>query len=339
MNKKYLLAGAIFAATSQAKAITFNFTDTTAGGMQAEALAGFQQAADIWSSILTDNIAINFDIRFDGTLASNVLGSTSSIGSAYTYTSVRAALLGAATSSDDAIATAALPTGSSIEFLTNNTSDSSVYLDNDGSANNSALAVNNANAKALGLLGASSDSDGSIAFNSAFTWDFDQSDGIDAGKQDFVGVTVHEIGHALGFVSGVDTVDFYHGSGDGAGSTIDLDGFAIFSVWDLFRYSAAGQLDFSTGGDPYFSIDGGATSIATFSTGSANGDGNQASHWEDNLGYGLLDPTANPAGQINTLSSLDLRAFDVMGFAVIPEPSSILLGALSCLLPLLHRRR
>ena len=80
-------------------------------------------------------------------------------------------------------------------------------------------------------------------------------------------------------------------------------------------------------GAPYYSLDGGTTNIAPFSTGSFNGDGRQASHWKDNLGLGIFDPTANPPGQINILSQLDLDAIDVIGYDLnlIPEPSTTLL--------------
>jgi hypothetical protein len=43
-----------------------------------------------------------------------------------------------------------------------------------------------------------------------------------------------------------------------------------------------------------------------------------------NPALGIMDPTANPAGQINIPSALDLRAFDAIGWQLIPEPSSAL---------------
>ena len=324
--------------TQEANALSFNLTDTTPGGMAADALAGFQQAVGIWESVISSNVTINLDIRFDNSLPSNVLGSTGSTTQGLLYSNVRTALLGGASSSDDLIATAGLPAGSSLSFLTNDANTSAVITDNNGSGNNTTLNVNTANAKALGLRAANdAATDGSIAFNSAFSWDFDQTDGVGAGLQDFVGVTVHEIGHALGFVSGVDTVDATHGSGPSAPT--DLNNFRVHSVLDLFRYSSAGQLDYATGGNPYFSLDAGVTNLALFSTGSFNGDGRQASHWKDNLGLGIMDPTANPPGNANTLSALDLRAFDVIGFTIIPEPSSLSFGGLVALALVLHRRR
>jgi hypothetical protein len=47
----------------------------------------------------------------------------------------------------------------------------------------------------------------------------------------------------------------------------------------------------------------------------------------------------NPAGQINTPSALDLVAFDVIGWNLVPEPSSALLGSLSLLFVMTRRRR
>ncbi len=341
------LALALALLPGNAKAISFVLNDVTPGGMSAQALAGFQQAVGIWQTRIFDEITVNIDIRFDGydfsgqALGGNTLGSAGSATVGFYYADVRTALAADITSADDAIAVAGLPPGPALSFLTNSSVDGSVFMDNNGTGNNLVLDITTANAKALGLIPAHNlDNDAGLAFNNAFSWDFDQSDGIGAGLQDFVGVTVHEIGHALGFVSGVDTVDLIHGNGPYAG--IDLDPYRVHSVLDLYRYSGAGVLDFTTGGNPYFSIDGGETALAGFSTGYFNGDGSQASHWIDNFGIGIMDPTANPAGNANTLSALDLRAFDVIGyqmFAPIPEPVAAMLAALGLVLAVFRRRR
>lgn len=92
---------------------------------------------------------------------------------------------------------------------------------------------------------------------------------------------------------------------------------------DLYRYSGDGigfgSLDFSVGGNPYFSIDGGTTNLAGFSTGEAidlGGDGYQASHWkhQDNP-LGIMNPALKP-GQVNKISDLDVTAMDVIGWNV-----------------------
>lgn len=348
MLKTVLPAVIAIAVTPSALALSFNLTDVTPSGMSAAALAGFQQAASIWEATVTDNVEINLLIRFDGNdiagdpLGGSTLGSAGSSTGFASYDTFRNALiLDNSGSATDITAVANLPAGSSLSFLTNDFSTSAVITDNDSSNNNNLLRVNTANAKALGLLAFNDPAnDAGIAFNSAFSWDFDQTDGVGAGLQDFVGVTVHEIGHALGFVSGVDIVDYYHGTG--AGGPLDLNASAVHSVLDLFRYSAAGQLNYATGGAPYFSIDGGITNLGGFSTGAYNGDGRQASHWKDNQGLGIMDPTANPPGNINTLSTLDLQAFDAIGWnlsVAVPEPSTGALLIGTALLGLGYKRR
>lgn len=313
---------------SPAEALVINVNDLT-GGTQNAALNAFNLAADLWEAELADNITINLDFNF-APLGAGILGGTGSDTAQANFANVRVALLADATSADDIVSAASLPAGPTLQFRTNDNTGA-VILDNDGSGNNFALNVNRANLKALGLIGANDAArDASITFSSNFAFDLDRSNGIDGGLFDFVGIAAHEIGHALGFVSGVDTID--------NNPATDLNAFRVHSVLDLFRYSAdslalggPGTLDFAydphPGGRPYFSLDGGATALQPFETGRNNGTGQQASHWQDNLGIGALDPTAAP-GELINITADDLRAFDVIGFdlnmaAAVPEPSSV----------------
>lgn len=315
---------------------------TPASGMSQDAIDGFQRAADYWESVLTDNVTVNLDINFTA-LDPGVLGSASSTTQSALVSDYFAALGGDVTSSIDAAAVSNLPTLSALGGLTYVTQiyngvDSMVLgTDNDDSANNRVLDLSTANAKAVGLFtGSASAADASITFSSSFTWDFDNSDGVDAGHQDFVGVAIHEIGHSLGFRSGVDVVDFV------IDNPQSLENFRVWSGWDMFRYSADGVLDLSAGTASYYSTDGGTTNSGLFSTGSSNGDGRQASHWKDNLGLGIMDPTANPPGSTNSVSALDLQAFDVMGWdlvTAVPEPSASALLGIATIALLGNRRR
>ncbi|HET6423306.1 MAG TPA: NF038122 family metalloprotease, partial [Planctomycetaceae bacterium] len=295
------------------------FNLVAAPAMSQQAIDGFQEAADLWSSILRDDIMVNIDIDFT-VLGTGILGSTGSTSQGNNLTSVRNALTADAKSLSDASAVANLPSGSTLSLYTSNPTTGAAELDNNATGNNSTLDINTANAKAIGLLSASnSASDGSITFSSLFTWDFDRSDGIAQGAFDFVGVAAHEIGHLLGFVSGADVVDAT--SHNGSSAPLSLDPFRVVSTLDLFRYSSASETagaDIDVRADTatkYFSIDGGATQLTTFSTGSANGDGRQCSHWKDNLNIGIMDPTAAPA-EYTDITNFDVQAFDVMGWDV-----------------------
>ena len=140
-----------------------------------------------------------------------------------------------------------------------------------------------------------------------------------AGAFDFVGVAAHEIGHALGFISGVDVLDVNTGTGGDPGP-FAANTFDRVTPLDMFRQStasvAANALEWAAGqaaGSQFFSIDGGATNLTTFSTGRNVGDGQQASHWQDNLGIGLMDPTFS-SQEIGDITRLDVQAFDVIGW-------------------------
>lgn len=346
MKTRFLLPATLLlqAATCHGFTIVLN----PAGGMDDRAQDGFRLAADYWESQFTDRVTVNLSIGFSA-LDPGILGQASSTRIFPTVASVMNAMVSDVTSASDLTAVSHLPAlnfGNYLSFLTQKNTeggstavslDSETLLNGASSNNNRYLDLTTANAKALGWVAPNpAAEDASITFSSAFSWDFDSSDGVGPGLQDFVGVAIHEIGHALGFVSGVDAVDYC------ITNQIDLDPYAVYSVLDLFRYSAAGTLNLAAGTNSYFSLDGGVTSLGGFSTGVYNGDGRQASHWKDNLGLGIMDPTANPAGQINTPSELDLLVFDVIGWdrvSPVPEPGSVFgLMGLLCSSLLLRRR-
>ena len=337
-------------------ALTFNFG---AGTGNAQADAGFAAAGARWSALFTDSVTINIQIGFGG-LPGGVLAAANSSEADYTYTNVRSSLIIDSTSADDALAVAHLPNvsaGSAFNVMINRTTDNpngsasaTPFLDTAG-ANTTTIHMSHANAKALGLRSANdATQDAQITFGDTFTWDFDPSDGITAGAYDFVGIATHEIGHSLGFISGVDILD---GNAPPVNGPFHSDAFTYVSTLDLYRRST---LSLANGGDntldwvasnsgaaPYFSLDGGTTNLALFSTGINFGDGRQASHWKDSLGIGVMDPTAATGEQL-LISALDIRGFDAIGWnlasATVPEPSPLALVVLGIsALGIIRRRR
>jgi hypothetical protein len=348
-RKKLLLAlgaGSAMLASVPAQAVVFNLIDTGGTAQGTQARRGFEIAAGYWSSVLTDNITMNLNIGFSA-LGTGVLGSTGSARSLITMNQYYTASAADRTSALDALAYSNLPglgTSTSISGAgavsaisngfangvnaANGYTDLSTRIDNDGSVNNSTLAITKANAKALGFTtdvnGAAinyGSSDGSITFSNLFAFDFDPSDGITSNAFDFIGVAIHEIGHALGFTSGVDTVDARTAPGQTAGASLtSLETFVVMNSLDLYRYDSEGNLNWSTQNTPYFSVDGGVSQFngdSRFSMGRLNGDGQQASHWKDSTAgapqLGVLDPTSG-RGQMQDITALDLAAFDAIGW-------------------------
>ena len=328
---------------TSASALNFNFTFTPTSTSQD--IAGFNAAGAFWSSQFSDNVTLNMNVG-TGALGSGILAQANSTKTSVTYTDFRTKLGNDATSATDTSALSSLSVGPSFNMLLNRTSNNpngsgsaTAYLDNDGDANNTTLSLTTANAKALGYTFGSGP-DASITFGNAFSFDYDSSNGVTAGTYDFVGIAIHEIGHALGFVSGVDILD--GNSPPGSGPFADNQ-FTFVSSLDLFRYSAAstasGVMDWTASTtDKYFSLDKGVTSVASFSTGTTFGDGRQASHWKDNLGLGIMDPTA-ATGEALAAGPNDFLAFDAIGWNVVPEPSVAMLGVIGAFLGFTRRKR
>jgi hypothetical protein len=292
----------------------------------AAALAAFNRAALAWEARISDPITITINANL-GSLGSGIIGSASSVVLQAAYTDVRNAMVSdGADELDDAI-TASLPTAGQFTATVpaGRTLDTTVLL------------ASKANLKALGgfgdLDGTFGATDASITFSTSFSFDFDNSDGVGAGLMDFETVAAHEIGHALGFFSFVDSVN--DGAPNVALLTLDMYRFANNTGADPATAS-----DFTTfarnqvpGTDAIFDEISGFTPERRMATGLSNvafpgTDGNQASHWkaDEQTGsfIGLMDPTLS-LGQFYGPQESDFRALDLIGYEIastpVPEPS------------------
>ena len=315
-----------------------NFNLIPDPGTPQYAIEGFTAAASLWSSVLANDVTINIQIGFTS-LDPGVIGDTAPSFVERTYTETLQALQTHITSPDDYSAYAALQSGASYSRLINHTSDNP-------NGTNSAIpyvdtmdrvGFTTANAKVLGLLPNDNSTDATIRFSSDFSYDFDHGTTITPGEFDFVGAATHEIGHVLGFISGVDDIDTLNGAlagGDFSSNFVDLFRYSLESI-----AQGPGFTDYTADTrDKYFSVDGGLTPIASFATGVNFGDGHQASHWKDNLGIGIMDPTASPGERLD-ISATDLRLFDVLGYTVVPEPDVCVLLGVSLIVAISAVRR
>lgn len=330
--KRLLLTSVTLAVVAASPALTFNYN--FANDIPNHERMAFISAGSRWSALFDDPITINLNVERvnnPGGFLMAVLGKSQ----ANSYTDVRNAMIADATSAADIQANSTLAAGATFSAQSNYFSDigGSATL---GTVNLQFLSMYHATAKALGLRPANDPGlDATVTINTAHSFDYNPSDGIASNSYDFVGVATHEIGHALGFVSGVDYVDRL-----GAGANTSTQ-FAWASNLDLFRYSGAGVRNLAAdNGAKYFSIDGGlTTNTLLFANGVSRGDGQQASHWKDNLGIGIMDPTAS-RGELLAITAADITAMDVIGYnlTAVPEPfSMVAMGA--GLLALARRRR
>ncbi|BAY64525.1 hypothetical protein NIES22_46240 [Calothrix brevissima NIES-22] len=220
-------------------------------------------------------------------------------------------------------------------------------LDNNDNYNNKTIWLSTANAKALNLIaGNESGFDAKIYLGKSMLnsngelinysqwlaqqsgvanfvqdsiWDFSRVYSPEAtvasNKFDFLSIAQHEIGHALGVVSGVDVLESLVDTFPQNNSIPLQDNDLTFvSPIDLFRYSDIsknqGLFDWSYGNGKYFSLDGSKTRIANF-----DGGDYQTSHWSASEGkiLGIMHPVLKKGEKLE-ISNLDLQLLDVIGW-------------------------
>lgn len=340
------------AAQTDAQAVTFRFE--YGGGISNEFKAATQEASNAWSSVLKDDTVVDLRIEYTdlSNVGASVLGGAQPGKIRVKYEDYVNALFQDASSSNDFEGLSSLQLSSEGRSYLQNVGQRTDkkadlksedfaflmdgkfsrrgradFIDNNRNSNNKSVLVTRAQAKALNLRESKKRGlDAVIKINSEVDWDLDPRNGVDSDRYNLSSVIQHEIGHALGIVSGVDTLDFLASSSE----PVDFDDekFSYLAPMDFYRYSResaeAGVMDLTFGGRKYFSLDGGKSAVrdglgreAYFSTGtfSSGGDGYQASHWRETDGnpLGVMNPSLQK-GETNKVTQLDLALLDVVGW-------------------------
>ena len=320
------LLGCLFVSPTKALTIDIINTSASGAGMSANAFNAFERAADTWSALFTDPIVVTVDVG-TASLGSTILGSAFSVKLKADFNAVRNVVIADAENEASNGVVAFLP----------DAGDFGAFLPGGFSLENF-LTATRANFKALGFSEAQTlttkygITDAFITFSDGFAFDYNNSNGITGGTIDFETVALHELGHALGFVSVVDEVDARLNENDPNDS-----GVVSTHIFDLFRFEAAdapsSDAEFATATRSL--LPGGMTVFAdgddafALSTGRFTGDGNQASHWLDGSFpgvelLGIMDPTLAAGQVIDAPSLADIRALDLMGYDVaVPVPAAL----------------
>jgi hypothetical protein len=256
--------------------------DTSVNSAPAAFKTALNSVVSFLDSKFTNPITVNIQVGYGEiggqAMVQGALGESATYYNNYSYTQIRTALAQHATSADQISAVNSLP-------ATDPTNGGNYW-------------VTTANAKALGLMGASSAVDAYVGLASGYPFDYDNSNGVSPGTYDFFGVVAHELTETLGRTLFVGT--------DGIGSN-------AYTPLDLFHYSANGVRDFVGTTPGYFSIDGGRTNLDSFNT----NPGGDFGDWAGSAGNDSFLAFSN-SGVVNGVSQTDLREMNILGYSMVP---------------------
>ncbi len=296
--------------SSQKALSDFNLVFNYDASVPAEAITALETAATYLEGLFTDALTANINIQF-AALGPGILGSTSVYYTASppSWTTTRAGLVNGI-DADDYIETY-LPSGATIPVRYDGstsavTSESRCYfsLANYGAA-----------------IGSISGTCAAITFSSDFPWDYDPSDGVPGSKHCFQSVVLHEIGHALGFVSRADydpnsditSLDIYRFQWTDGASDYNPDDISEFQVRPRlvdYNYPANNHNSnlFTNGGaDVEYQM--------------SDGDPYQASHFRQGYVDGIMQPAFGGGETFypNFYRTADIEMFDAIGWDYVTD--------------------
>ena len=270
--------------------------DSSAGSAPSGFVAALNYVATVFDQLITNPITVTIDVGYgeiDGqAIEAGAVGESLGATQTITYAQALSALTANATSLTDASAVASLPAQNPF--------------------GSDQIVVTTAQEKALGLAPANGTAvDGYIGFDSTVPFEFNLNAlGMQTGISnfpstdfDFYAVAEHEVSEVLGRISALDT------SGQ-------------VSILDLFRYASDGIRSTAAATAGYFSVDGGATNLATFNPDATQGDlGDWI--WSANNPFDTSDAFSEgiaPGTVPEITSGGDTVVMDAIGYSV---PSSI----------------
>ena len=270
------------------------------GSVPPLAVTAFGEVEAFIESVWGDPITFTVNVSF-ANLGGGVIGATSSLYVQQTYPSARDGLINGK-DLDDTIQDF-LPTGSTIpvkyNFAGAATNEDRVFV---------TVANNREDIGPFGGIAAS------MTLNSTFNFDFDPSNGITGGTTDFQSVAIHEVGHAMGFTSGVDfrtndieLLDFYRfrRTAENPSNTTEFQTFARLAHFDMPN-------------------DDHNSDIVSAEYRMSDGSPSQASHFREGVDA-IMDPTL-AAGQTfypNFYRVADRNMFDAIGWDFPASPADV----------------
>jgi hypothetical protein len=238
--------------------------------------AGIQAAVSFLESVITTPVTVNIDVGYgeiEGqALEADALGESQTFLNTYSYASIKSALANV-----DPAAAANLPVNA----------PGSMWL-------------STAEAKALGLAGASTDIDGFAGFGSSFPFTYDPNNRSVSGEYDFIGVVEHEFTEVMG------RIDLFGATLSGGGQSFTN----TYSLLDLYHYTSPGVHTFTGTSPNYFSINNGTSNLDNFNS-NPSGD---LGDWAGSAGNDSF-LAFSPSGEADLVSPTDVEVMNALGFA------------------------